>query len=125
MNRVSGKIKVARERKWISYTPLLVRYIRNFHGKTGYEEVYRFPCIRDYQVKEKAAEFWERFDILTDRMVEEGIMWRNWVIDAEKKIAKVIPRPIAAPSIAPQPARVLTPEMNDIRTRILAKYNLA
>ena len=72
---------------------MLVMYYRDFYGHRGYKNIYRFAGIRDYQIKEKAAEFWKEFDEVTSHLVESGQMWHQHLKDAETKIARRIPRP--------------------------------
>ncbi len=124
----NGKIIRRRGKGYYSYNFLIVKNRRNAEtGKAGYQVVFNFGTIRDYEFADRAMAFWQEVETVLTTLVRDNKIYSN---DADKirgqfaEYISVPVAPIAAPVVAPlrsaSPTKIKTNP--DAETRVQNRF---
>jgi hypothetical protein len=92
-------------------------------GKAGYQVVFNFGTIRDYEFADRAKAFWQEVETVLIALVRDNKIYGN---DADKirgqfqKYISVPPAPIAAPVASASPTKTKTNP--DAETRVQNRF---
>ncbi len=122
--RTNGKIIRRKGKGYYSYNFLIVKNRRNPEtGKAGYQVVFNFGTIRDYEFVDRAKAFWQEVETELTALVRDNKIYSN---DADKirgQFAEYISVPIASPATpaaSASPAKIKTD--SDVAERVQKKF---
>jgi hypothetical protein len=96
----NGKIIRRKGKGYYSFNFLIVKNRRNPEtGKAGYQVVFNFGTIRDYEFVDRAKAFWQEVESVLTALVRDNKIYSN---DADKirgQFGKYIARPIISPAV--------------------------
>ncbi len=115
----NGKIIRRKGKGYYSYNFLIVKNRRNsITGKAGYQVVFNFGTIRDYEFADRAKAFWQEVETELTALVRENKIYANDADKIRRQFAEYISVPVV-----PKPAPVVKIETNsDVAARVQKKF---
>lgn len=118
--RTNGKIIRRKGKGYYSYNFIVAKNRRNAEtGKVGYQVVFNFGTIRDYEFADRATAFWQEVETELTALVRDNKIYSNDADKIRAQFQKYIPISVA-PTAAP--ALVKTKINKSVAERFRARF---